>query len=165
MDWDIWLGPAPVRPFKQGVYHSFNWRGWLDFGTGALGDMACHTVNMPFRALNLGYPTVIEAESSGMNGETYPLSSKIRFEFPARGSAPHLAEKGAELLLRPGRSAQPPMPAVTLWWYDGGKPKTEDPSRHDGSNKPPRELTADIEVFRGEVPGSGCPMISSLSST
>lgn len=54
--WDLWLGPAKLRPFKKGVYHGFNWRGWYDFGTGALGDMACHTVNMPFRALKLGYP-------------------------------------------------------------------------------------------------------------
>src|SRR5207249_1176187 len=52
LDWDQWLGPAPWRPYKGSkVYHPFNWRGWQDFGTGALGDMACHTVNMPFRAL------------------------------------------------------------------------------------------------------------------
>ena len=57
LDWDIWIGPAPMRPYKKGVYHPWNWRGWQDFGTGALGDMACHTVNMPFRALHLGYPT------------------------------------------------------------------------------------------------------------
>ena len=50
LDWDIWLGPAPMRPYKKGVYEPFNWRGWLDFGTGAIGDMACHTVNMSFRA-------------------------------------------------------------------------------------------------------------------
>ena len=51
LDWDLWLGPAAHRPYKNGVYHAFTWRGWYDFGTGALGDMACHTVNMPFRAL------------------------------------------------------------------------------------------------------------------
>ena len=62
LDWDCWLGPAAMRPFKKGVYHTFNWRGWYDFGTGALGDMACHTVNMPFRALKLGYPNVVECE-------------------------------------------------------------------------------------------------------
>ncbi len=54
LDWDCWLGPAQKRPFKKDVYHTFKWRGWYDFGTGALGDMACHTVNMPFRALKLG---------------------------------------------------------------------------------------------------------------
>ena len=58
VNWDLWLGPAAYRPFKNNVYHAFAWRGWYDFGTGALGDMACHTVNMPFRALKMGYPTV-----------------------------------------------------------------------------------------------------------
>ena len=61
------LGPlarpgAACGPYVEEVYHAFNWRGWMDFGTGALGDMACHTVNMPFRALKLGYPTVVECE-------------------------------------------------------------------------------------------------------
>jgi predicted dehydrogenase len=64
LDWDVWLGPAPLRPYKKGVYNPFNWRGWLDFGTGALGDMACHTSNMPFRACKLGYPTSIEVLES-----------------------------------------------------------------------------------------------------
>ena len=78
LDWDGWIGPAPMRPYKAewpekaastgrrrrgAVYHPFAWRGWQDFGTGALGDMACHTANMPFRALKLGYPTEIEAAS------------------------------------------------------------------------------------------------------
>src|SRR5271157_128497 len=62
LDWDVWLGPAQERPFTKDVYHPFKWRGWFDFGTGALGDMACHTVNMPFRGLKLGYPTVVECE-------------------------------------------------------------------------------------------------------
>jgi predicted dehydrogenase len=99
VDWDLWIGPAPMRPYKEKVYHPFAWRGWQDFGTGALGDMACHTANMPFRALKLGYPTEVEAESSGMNKETYPKSSKIRFEFPAREG----------------------LPALTFHWYDGGR--------------------------------------------
>ena len=159
LDWDLWLGPAPFRPFKleqeertstdtqgkakskgkprRGVYHPFNWRGWQDFGTGALGDMACHTVNMPFRALKLGYPVEVEAESSGINKETYPLKSKIRFEFPAREN----------------------LPPVTLWWFDGGNPKADSPYRHDGSNKPPKEVTADVEALMGEVPGSGCLLL------
>ncbi len=143
LDWNQWIGPAPMRPFKKGVYHSFNWRGWQDFGTGALGDMACHTVNMPFRALELGYPTEIEAASSEMNHETYPLSSKIRFEFPARQ------------LARSHRELSP----VTLWWFDGGKPDPKVRGGHDGSNKPAREITADVEAMLGEVPGSGCLLI------
>ena len=85
LDWDLWLGPASRRPFKEGVYHSFNWRGWYEFGTGALGDMACHTVNMPFRALKMGYPNLIECEeTSQLHNETFPKTSRIRFEFPAR---------------------------------------------------------------------------------
>jgi hypothetical protein len=137
LDWDLWLGPAAFRPFKKDVYHPFKWRGWQDFGTGALGDMACHTANMPFRALRLGYPTEIEAACSPINKETYPLKSKIRFEFPAReGLVP-----------------------VTFWWYDGGNAKPDKPFEHDGNNKPPKEVTADIEAMMGQVPGSGCLLI------
>jgi len=138
LDWDLWLGTAPERPFKRtwpqgpnwpengrnGIYQPFAWRGWQDFGTGALGDMACHTVNWPFRSLKLGYPTEIEASSSGMNTEMYPTSSRIRFEFPAREG----------------------MPAVTLFWSDGG-------------NKPPLEVTADIEATLGRISSSGCIMV------
>jgi hypothetical protein len=156
LNWDLWIGPAPMRPFKQGVYHRFNWRGWLDFGTGALGDMACHTVNMPFRGLRLGYPSVIEATSSGMNGETYPLGSTIRFEFPGRRPTSTFA-KGAQRLIAPPRVQSP----VTLWWYDGGKPTPDKPHTHDQSNKPSTEVTADIAAFRGEVPKSGCLIIGS----
>ena len=141
LDWDIWLGPAPVRPYKSGVYNPFNWRGWLDFGTGALGDMACHTVNMPFRALRLGHPTEVSAESFGRVEEMYPIGSKIRFQFPAR---------------KTGTTEQGP---VTLFWYDGGKPLADNPTKHDGSNKPPHELTADIQEMLGEMPGSGCMLI------
>jgi hypothetical protein len=119
------------------VYHPFVWRGWQDFGTGALGDMACHTAHLPFRALKLGYPTVVEAESSPMNRESWPLKSRVRFEFPAReGLAP-----------------------VTLWWYDGGNPRPDNPYAHDGNNKPPREVTADVEQMTGEVSASGCVLI------
>jgi hypothetical protein len=142
LNWDIWLGTAPNRPYKdqwpadiqavhgnlmrfsKEVYQPFNWRGWQDFGTGALGDMACHTCNWPFRALKLGYPTEIEATSSGMNTEMYPTKSRIRFEFPAREG----------------------LPAVTLNWSDGG-------------NKPPPEVTADVEAVLERVSTSGCIMI------
>lgn len=142
LSWDIWLGPAPPRPYKEGVYCPFNWRGWQDFGTGALGDMACHTVNMPFRSLNLGCPTEIEAEAWGpRNKETYPLGSKIRFQFPDRKTS---------------TIQQDPL---TLWWYDGGRPDATAPDGHDFSNKPPRELTADIQAFRGEIPDSGALLV------
>ncbi|TWU13324.1 Glucose--fructose oxidoreductase precursor [Symmachiella macrocystis] len=95
--WDLWLGPAPERPYAKG-YHPFAWRGWWDFGTGALGDMACHTVNMPFMGLDLRNPTSIVAESSGHNRDSYPQQSKIVFQFPANEARP----------------------ALPLIWYDGG---------------------------------------------
>ena len=137
LNWDSWLGTAQFREYKKGVYHHFNWRGWQDFGTGALGDMACHTSNMPFRALKLGYPTEIEATSSGINHETYPLKSNIRFLFPERDG----------------------LPPVNFHWYDGGNPLPDNPYRHDGKNKPAKEITAEIEEMMGEVPGSGCVLI------
>lgn len=96
--WDLWLGPAPERPYANG-YHPFAWRGWWDFGTGALGDMACHTVNMPYMALNLRDPIAVQAECSGHNKDSYPKWSIIHFDFP-------------ELEGRP---------AVKFTWYDGGK--------------------------------------------
>jgi predicted dehydrogenase len=80
--WDEFLGPAPERPYAKG-YHPFAWRGWWDFGTGALGDMACHTANMAFMALKLQYPTSIQAENGEINPETYPAWARITFQFPA----------------------------------------------------------------------------------
>ncbi len=112
LHWNEWLGPAPDRPFHP-AYHPFNWRGWWDFGTGALGDMACHTLNMPFMALDLRDPISVEAESSGHNKETYPGWSVIRYEFAARGDRP----------------------ALTLYWHDGGQ--LPDSSLLDG-RKPSR---------------------------
>jgi len=155
LNWDMWLGPAPQRPFKNGVYLPFIWRGWQDFGTGALGDMACHTVNMPFRALNLGYPTEIDAQPFGvMNQESYPIGSKIRFEFPARKTSLPARQPGwfhhHDTLEQS---------AVTMWWYDGGQPLADNPTKHDSSNKPPSDLIADIAAFLGDVPGSGCLLI------
>jgi len=96
--WDLFLGPAPERPYAKG-YHPFAWRGWWDFGTGALGDMACHTANMAFMALKLAYPTTISAESGEINPETYPAWARIAFEFPTRGD----------------------MPPVKFVWYEGKK--------------------------------------------
>lgn len=98
LNWEVWLGPAPERPYHP-AYHPFKWRGWWDFGTGALGDMACHTLNMPFAALGLRDPISVQAETSGHNRETYPAWSIITFEFPAND------KRGP----------------VTLKWYDGGK--------------------------------------------
>jgi len=103
LNWEAWLGPAPYRPYAEG-YHTFSWRGWWDFGTGALGDMACHTCNLPFMALNMRDPVSVEAECPEHDGDSYPTQSKIKFEFPELG----------------GRAA------FTMHWYDGGNlPPTE----------------------------------------
>ena len=116
-DWDLWLGPAAKRPFvkhwpadslalaqvkshhpRPDVYHTWNFRGWYDFGTGALGDMGCHHWNTPRRALKLGHPTGVSASSTKIMAETWPLASTITYEFP-------------------GREGLGPVKVV---WYDGG---------------------------------------------
>ncbi len=97
LDWDSFIGPAPMRPYHP-AYHPFRFRGWWDFGTGALGDIGCHSMDPIFRNLKLKYPTSIEAVSTLVNKETYPLASMIKYEFPNREE----------------------MPPVTLNWYDGG---------------------------------------------
>jgi hypothetical protein len=105
-------------------------RGWWDFGTGALGDMACHTVNMPFRALKMGYPTVVECEeTSKLNKETYPKTSRIRFEFPEREG----------------------MPPLKFWWYDGAPDEKEVKAL-----RPPEDITKEIATMqRGQGQGGG----------
>ncbi len=96
LGWDLWLGPAGERPYSP-VYLPFAWRGWHDFGTGALGDMACHTVNLPYRGLELTAPTRAVAETSERFAESYPAGGRVELLFPARGERP----------------------AVTLTWYEG----------------------------------------------
>ncbi len=163
LEWDTWIGPAPMRPYigsrnpkdRDGIYEPFNWRGWQDFGTGALGDMACHTVNVPFRALDLDYPTEIEATPLGpVNRESYPIGATIRFAFPKRKG--HIPLEHPHLFHH-DRTIE--HDAVTLWWYDGGKPDPALRGGHDLSNKPPKELTVDIVALQGRVPDSGCLLI------
>jgi predicted dehydrogenase len=119
LNWDLWLGPAPARPFNH-AYLPFSWRGWTDFGCGALGDMGSYSFDTLFRVLKLEAPTTIEASSSDRYDETYPLASIITYNFPARGD----------------------MPAVKFAWYDGGLKPTrpeelEDdrPLRGDGEDE------------------------------
>ncbi|MBW3539495.1 MAG: Gfo/Idh/MocA family oxidoreductase [Planctomycetes bacterium] len=113
LHWDLFLGAAPERPYVAGVYHPFKWRGWLDFGTGALGDMACHTANMAVMALELFDAETVVAESSGIvEDETYPKYSTIVFQFPERTASWDSSVK---------------LPACRVTWYDGGK-------------RPPQEL-------------------------
>jgi len=134
-DWDLWLGPAPRRPWvaewpagslpltqvnkfnpRPAVYHPWNFRGWYDFGTGALGDMGCHHWNIPRRALKLGHPTSVSASSTKIMDESWPLGSIITYRFPARGS----------------------MPPVTVVWYDGGL-KPPRPAQMDANRPMPRD--------------------------
>jgi len=90
LDWDLWLGCAETRPFST-AYVPFNWRGWYDFGCGALGDIACHVLGGPNMGLRLGAPTSIEGiKKEGENQYTFPMAEVVRFDFPARGSMPPL---------------------------------------------------------------------------
>ncbi|MBN2325970.1 MAG: Gfo/Idh/MocA family oxidoreductase [Candidatus Omnitrophica bacterium] len=97
LDWDLWLGPAPFRPYHP-EYHPWTWRNWWDFGTGQLGDLGCHRLSTVFKALHLKHPISVEASSTKRFPDVYPLGVIARFEFPARGD----------------------MPPVILNWYDGG---------------------------------------------
>lgn len=115
LNWDAFIGPAPMRPFVGGLYHPFKWRGWWDFGTGALGDMGCHTMNMAFMALKLTHPTTIEAQAGDINPETHPSFGTIRYEFPAVGDRP----------------------AVNVIWYEG---KVAGPDGMKVKNLPPLDL-------------------------
>lgn len=113
LDWDLWLGPAAERPFNASLV-PFAWRGWWDFGTGALGDMACHIMDMPYWALQLGSPTSVVAESGGATSQTGPDWSTITYQFPARDSVGGGAS-GASV----GPVASVAQPAVKFVWYDG----------------------------------------------
>ena len=116
LNWDLWLGPAPERPYHP-CYHPFAWRGWWDFGTGVLGDIGCHQLSAVFKALKLGHPQWVEASSSNhqcppeIANETAPLSSITRWHFPAEGDRA----------------------AVTITWWDGGlkppRPEELEPDR------------------------------------
>jgi hypothetical protein len=123
LDWDLWLGPAPYRPYHP-CYLPFTWRGWWDFGSGVLGDIGCHQFVSIFRALKLGHPTSVEACSSGVNSETAPLASIVRYDFPAREG----------------------MPPVKLTWYDGGLM----PTRPDELEEGLRFGNADDNLFIGD---------------
>ena len=85
LNWDLFLGPAPVRPFNA-IYTPWNWRGWWDFGTGAFGDMACHVLDPVYRSLKLGYPDKVRGSSTSMNTESAPQAETVEFSFPARDS-------------------------------------------------------------------------------
>jgi predicted dehydrogenase len=132
--WDEWLGPAPMRPYavREGgkpAYHPHDWRGYWDFGTGALGDMACHTANMAFRALKLDAPSAVVAEAGEINAETYPAWAHITYLFPARGE----------------------LPACALHWYEG--------ERNGKRMLPPAELFARVLRDKEAVADSGSILV------
>jgi len=83
LNWDFWLGPARVRPYKRGIYHPAQWRGWYDFGGGSLADFCCHAFSMPVRALHLDYPNRIEISGAPLGKESFPKSCQVHFSFPA----------------------------------------------------------------------------------
>ncbi len=131
LDWDLWLGPAPERPYHPS-YISVRWRGWVDFGTGALGDMGCHSFDPIFRAIKLGHPISVEGSYSQIVEpnlkrrpikESYPVASIVRYEFSARDE----------------------MPPVTLTWYDGGLKPPRPEELEEG-----RELRSNGILYVGE---------------
>ena len=124
LDWDCWIGPAPKRAFKKDIYHGFQWRGWWDFGGGALADMACHTMDCVYWSMDPGAPTQIEViECTEMPEGNFPAKSIIKFTFPAKGG-------------RPG---------FDFYWYDGGlKPP------HPEHLEPERKLPETGALFIGE---------------
>lgn len=105
LDWESWIGVAPYREFWPGLYHSFQHRGWWDFGTGALGDMACHQLTVPFASCGLRDPISVQAKTTGHDFDSFPASSVIKFEFPETADRP----------------------AIPFYWYDrkGNKPPAE----------------------------------------
>ncbi|MFN6103896.1 MAG: Gfo/Idh/MocA family oxidoreductase [Planctomycetaceae bacterium] len=110
VDWKSWIGVAPDREFWPGIYHTFQHRGWWDFGTGALGDMACHQLTVPFASCELRDPISVQAKSTGHDFDSFPASSVIKFEMPATQNRP----------------------AIPFWWYDrkGNKPPMELFAKH-----------------------------------
>lgn len=114
LDWDLWLGPAPLKAYHPDVCH-FKWRGWRDYGTGALGDMGAHLIDQPFWALELGPPVSVQASSTEYSDDAYPLATIVTYEFAARGD----------------------MPPVRMTWYDGGllprRPDELEPGRQMGT--------------------------------
>ena len=153
MDWDPWVGPAPERAFDP-AYHPFKWRGWWDFGTGALGDIGCHSMDPIFRALKLGHPTSVQASSSRVNKETFPLAATVTYQFPARSADVQATNPHVRGLT--GRDAGGvEMPPVKLVWYDGGlrppRPEKLPPGDPMGDNG--RLLVGDKGFILGTSPG------------
>lgn len=137
LDWNLWLGVAPERPYKEGLYAPFQWRGWQDFGCGAIGDFACHIMDTPYKALNLSAPVSVECtgaeqewlDNEARNRESWPAWETFRYEFAGNDLT---ADK-----------------ILPVYWYDGGK-------------KPDPEQ---VPVLRGRnIPGSGALFVGEEAS-
>ena len=163
LNWDAWLATAKKRPFLDkypkdlpgiydpwnlgsNVYHRFTWRGFFDFGCGAFGDMACHTMNLAFRGLELGGVSDAELKMIDQRNDiAFPMKSIVKLTYKARDSK-----------VRPGVR----LPAVTLCWYDGYLEGAVGKS----GNKPSKEVMADVIASFGEIPNTGCYIIGSKGS-
>ncbi len=119
-DWNLWLGPAPDRPYHP-AYAPFRWRGWWDFGTGALGDMACHLMDAAYWILDLGYPTHVEAETSQLFAETAPKATRVTFEYPAKGNRGPITVVWRDGALVAPRPAEWPQNEAWPFGDDGGQ--------------------------------------------
>ncbi|WP_163717881.1 Gfo/Idh/MocA family oxidoreductase [Mangrovibacterium lignilyticum] len=104
LDWDLFVGPAKMRPYNE-IYHPWNWRGWWDYGTGALGDMACHILHPVFVGLELGYPTIAQGNSTLLLNDCAPVAQSVKLTFPERSASKNMKIK---------------LPEVDVHWYDGG---------------------------------------------
>ncbi|MDR1937362.1 MAG: Gfo/Idh/MocA family oxidoreductase [Tannerellaceae bacterium] len=102
LNWDLFTGPAAVRPYNN-IYHPWNWRGWWAYGTGALGDMACHILHPVFKGLKLGYPTKVQGSSTLLLQDCAPQAQHVKLVFPSRDNLPKVS-----------------LPEVEVHWYDGG---------------------------------------------
>jgi predicted dehydrogenase len=127
LDWNLWLSVAPDRPYSR-AYCPFAWRGWWDYGAGALGDIGCHVMDAAFWALDLRNPTSIQAETSGFNPESFPRWSIITYEFPARGK----------------------LGPCKVVWHDGGKAPPRPPEL-ESDRKPPNETYAYVIGDKGTI--------------
>jgi predicted dehydrogenase len=163
LNWDLWVGPAPMRPFKRDLYHPLRWRDWHDFGNGDLADTCCHALNLPMRALDLGHPTRLVV--NGHDGEKRSATAGVEFHFPARGQHPPLVVhwQGRSLppdeILAPLASTFPDQPRksgllilgekgsiyTTHWNTNGlirleGEPRMTDITRHAATSHIPVAL-------------------------
>ena len=119
LDWDSFIGPAKMIPFHE-IYHPWNHRGWWEFGTGALGDMACHIMHPIFKALHLGYPTKVQGSSTMLLTDCAPVAQAVQYTFPARN--------------KPNKNFKPNLPEVKVNWYDGGIKPLMPPNWPAGKN-------------------------------